>query len=104
VTAIEQILVTSATAPGMPSILYALLVLAVLVMAVGVVMTFILRTVLMVLLLGCAPLALICHATPQTEGLAYVWWRALAVCLSIQVGQAIIVLATVRVLLTPAWM
>src|SRR5207245_918004 len=38
----------------------------------------------------------------QTEALAYTWWRALAACLGIQLGQALIILATVRVFLTPA--
>jgi hypothetical protein len=87
---------------SLPPILFSLLILAAVVMAIVVVITFILRTAFLVLLVGVAPLALTCHATPQTEGLAYAWWRALAACLGIQLGQAVIVLATVRVFLTPA--
>src|SRR6266508_3972139 len=49
-----------------------------------------------------AATALTRHAPPQTEGLAYAWWRAFAACLAMQLGQAIIILATVRVFLTPA--
>jgi hypothetical protein len=101
VTAIEQILDQPAN-NQMPPILFSLLILAALVMAIVVLVTFILRTALLVLLLGVAPLALTCHATPQTEGLAYTWWRAVAACLGIQLGQAVILLATVRVFLTPA--
>lgn len=82
--------------------LLALLALAVLVMAVVVVITFLLRCALLVVLIGIAPLALMCHATPQTEGLAYAWWRALAACLAMQLGQAVILLATLKVFLTPA--
>ncbi len=100
-TAISQML--NQPVPGqMPPILFSLLILAVLVMAIVVVITFILRIALLVILIGVAPLALTCHATPQTEGLAYAWWRAFAACLAMQLGQAIIILATVRVFLTPA--
>src|SRR5205823_360255 len=100
-TALNQIL-NQPPSPNMPPILFSLLILAALVMAIVVLVTFILRTALMVLLIGVAPLALTCHATPQTEGLAYTWWRAFGACLAIQLGQAVIVLATVRVFLTPA--
>ncbi len=101
VTALDQILNQPAS-PNMPPILFSLLILAALVMGIVVLVTFILRTAMLVLLLGVAPLALTCHATPQTEGLAYTWWRALVACLGIQLGQAVILLATVRVFLTPA--
>jgi hypothetical protein len=97
-TAIEQILDVGIAG----SVLYSLLVLTALVMAIVVLITFIVRTALVVLLIGVAPLALTCHATPQTEGLAYTWWRAFAACLGMQLGQALIVLVTVRVFLTPA--
>jgi hypothetical protein len=100
-TALNQILNQPAS-PNMPPVLFSLLILAALVMGIVVLVTFILRTALLVLLLGIAPLALTCHATPQTEGLAYTWWRAVAACFGIQLGQAVIVLATVRVFLTPA--
>jgi len=101
VTALNQIL-NQPPSPNMPPILFSLLILAALVMAIVVLVTFILRTALLVLLIGVAPLALTCHATPQTEGLAYTWWRAFGACLAMQLGQAVIVLATVRVFLTPA--
>jgi hypothetical protein len=102
VTAISQMLAQPATSNSVPPILFSLLILAALVMAIVVVMTFVLRIAVLVLLIGVAPLALMCHATPPTEGLAYTWWRALAACLGIQLGQAVIILATVRIFLTPA--
>ena len=40
------------------------------------------------------------HPADRRAGLP--WWRAFAACLGIQLGQAVIVLATVRVFLTPA--
>ncbi len=100
-TAIEQMLDQPVNST-LPPVLFSLLTLAAVVMAIVVVITFILRAAMLVLLIGVAPLALTCHATPQTEGLAYTWWRALAACLGIQLGQAVIVLATVKVFLTPA--
>ncbi|WP_412740801.1 hypothetical protein [Krasilnikovia sp. MM14-A1259] len=85
-----------------PNILFALLVIAMVVLALVVVITFLLRVALLVVLIGFAPLALACHATPQTEGLAYTWWRAFAACLGMQVAQALIVLTAVKMFLTPA--
>src|SRR5207244_2019772 len=51
-----------------------------------------------VLVLVCAaPLLLLCHLFPQTEGLAHLWWRAIGACFAIQVAQAIVLAAAVRV-------
>ncbi|MFC7527528.1 hypothetical protein [Actinoplanes sp. GCM10030250] len=86
---------------GPGNILLALLVIAVVVLGLVVVITFLLRVALLVVLIGVAPWVLIFHATPQTEGIAYTWWRALAACFGLQFGQAIIVVATVKVFLTP---
>jgi hypothetical protein len=87
---------------SLPPTLFSLLIWAALVMAIVVVIMFVLRAAFLVLLIGIAPLGLMCHATPQTEELAYTWWRALAACAGIQLGQAMLILATVRVFLTPA--
>ncbi|WP_244295206.1 hypothetical protein, partial [Micromonospora orduensis] len=82
--------------------LMVLLAVAVVVMCLLVEFTFILRLAALVILVGLAPAALICHASPLTEGIAHTWWRAFAACLGLQIGQAIIVMATVKVFLTPA--
>ena len=87
---------------GNSSILLVLLVIAALVLALVALLTFVMRVALMVVLIGFAPMALIFHATPQTEGLAYTWWRAFSACLGLQLAQALIVLATIRVFLTPS--
>jgi hypothetical protein len=46
-----------------------------------------------------APIALICHALPQTEGLARLWWRAFAGTLLVQVGQSLVLVTALRVFL-----
>ena len=84
------------------NMLVTLLVIAALVLALVVIVTFVMRVALMVVLVGFAPVALIFHATPQTEGLAYTWWRAFGACLGLQLAQALIVLTTIRVFLTPS--
>ncbi len=84
------------------SFLLTLMVLGVLVMAIVVVFTFVLRIVFLTILIGIAPLGLLCHALPQTEQLAFTWWRGFAACLGIQVGQAVVLLAALRMFLTPA--
>lgn len=67
-----------------------------LLMLVGSMLSFffmlaaILRIVLWILLTAVSPLALACHALPQTEGLARLWWRAMCALMIIQVGQAIV--------------
>jgi hypothetical protein len=66
------------------NILLALLVIAVVVLGLVVVITFLLRVALLVLLFGIAPLAMVCHALPQTQGIAYTWWRAFFACLGLQ--------------------
>ena len=61
---------------------------------------YIVRLMLTILLIAAAPLALACHALPQTEGLAKLWWRALAGVLGIQVVQALVFITAIKVLFT----
>jgi hypothetical protein len=65
-----------------------------------VLITFVARVMLLVLLTAVAPLALACHALPQSDGLARLWWRALAGVLAIQVAQALVFATAVRVFFT----
>jgi hypothetical protein len=89
-------------AKGDNNFLLWLLVLALLLLALVVIVTVILRIAAMTVLIAVGPLALMCHASPHTEALAHAWWRAVGACVGIQLGQAILVLATLRVFLTPA--
>ena len=58
------------------NIFLTLVAAVVAVLAAVLLGTWLLRLVLVVLLVIAAPLALICHALPATEGLAKLWWRA----------------------------
>ncbi len=62
---------------------------------------YVVRIMLTILLIGAAPLALACHALPQTEGLAKLWWRAFTGVLAIQVAQALVFIAAMRVFFSP---
>jgi hypothetical protein len=52
------------------------------------------------LLTAAAPLALACHALPHTEGLAYLWWRAITGVLGVQAAQALVMITALRVFFT----
>jgi hypothetical protein len=75
--------------------------LACAVVAVVLLVLYIVRAALVVLLVCAAPLMLLCHALPQTDGLARLWWRSLLAALGIQVAQALVLTAAVNVFLTP---
>ena len=52
---------------------------------------------LIVLLVCAAPICLLAHGLPQTEGLARLWWRAMLGALGVQVAQALTLAAIVHV-------
>ncbi|MFL6072445.1 MAG: hypothetical protein ACJ73S_03510 [Mycobacteriales bacterium] len=66
-------------------------------MAVALLVSWFIRLAGVVLLAAGAPLALICHALPATDNLARLWWRAMMACLGIQVAQALVLIAGVKV-------
>lgn len=69
--------------------------------AVVLLVLYIVRAALIVLLVCAAPIMLLAHALPQTEGLAHLWWRAMLAALSVQVAQALTLAVAVRVFFTP---
>ena len=69
------------------------------VLAVIVLATYVCRLALVILLVVAAPLCLICHALPQSEGLARLWWRAFAGALGVQVAQSLVLITALRVFL-----
>jgi hypothetical protein len=81
--------------------LLSLLLIAIIVMAIIVLITFIIRVAVLAVLITVAPLALLFHALPQTEQVAFTWWKAVAGCFAIQLGQTVVLVAAVRVFLTP---
>lgn len=67
------------------------------VFAVVLLLLYIVRAALVVLLVCAAPLFLLAHALPQTDGLARLWWRGMAAALGVQVAQAFVLATAVRV-------
>lgn len=77
-----------------------LLGLAVAGFLVAVLVTYVIRVALITILLAGAPLALMCHALPQTEPIARWWWKAFAGLLGIQVAQSLTLVAALNVFLS----
>jgi hypothetical protein len=69
------------------------------VLAIILLATYIVRLALVILLIVAAPVCLVCHALPQTEGLAKLWWRAFAGTLAVQVAQSLVLVTALRVFL-----
>jgi hypothetical protein len=59
------------------------------------------RLALTVILIAGAPLALMCHALPQTEGIARWWWKSFGGVLAIQVVQSLALITALRLFLAP---
>ena len=94
-----QTFVVGALADG--GIFLTLLGLACAVAAVVLVILYLFRAAIVVMLVCAAPLLLLCHLFPQTEGLAQLWWRAITAAFAIQVSQALVLAAAVRVFFAP---
>jgi hypothetical protein len=62
---------------------------------------FAVRVILTILLVAAAPIALMLHALPHTEGIAVWWWKGYGGVLAIQVGQSLTLVVTVRVFFAP---
>ena len=69
------------------------------VMLIALLLVYVVRVVFTILLIAAAPIALMLHALPQTEGVAVWWWRAFGGVLAIQVLQSLVLATAVRVLL-----
>jgi hypothetical protein len=63
---------------------------------------YVIRVMLTIILIAGAPLALMFHALPQTEGVAYWWWRAFGGCLAIQIVQSLTLITALKVFLAPS--
>ncbi len=90
-----ELLVLSAISGG--GIFLVLLGLACAVLAVALLVLYVVRASLIVLLVCAAPLMLIAHGLPQTEGLARLWWRVMLAALGVQAAQALTLAACVHV-------
>ncbi|HEU4898320.1 MAG TPA: hypothetical protein VFX88_12265 [Actinomycetota bacterium] len=74
-----------------------LLTLVVVVLALILGASYVLRVAVLVGLTVAGPLALAGHALPQTEALARWWWRAVTACLAIPVAQSLALITALRV-------
>jgi hypothetical protein len=97
---IRRIVVGAATDQNLAMWVVILQVL-VLVMLVVVVFTWLGRLTGLLVVAGVGPVALACHALPQTDPVAQVWWRSLGGLLLVQVLQAVTLHLAVATLLTP---
>jgi len=68
-------------------------------LAMVVLATYVIRLGVVILLVVAAPICLVCHALPQTEGLAKLWWRAFFGALAVQVAQSLVLITALRVFL-----
>jgi hypothetical protein len=61
---------------------------------------YVVRAAVILILVAGAPLMLLMHALPQTDGLARLWWRGMTAALGVQVAQALVLATAVRVFFT----
>jgi hypothetical protein len=93
-----QTFIVGALAGG--GIFITFLGLACAAVAVVLLVLYLIRAAIVVVLICAAPLMLLCHLFPQSEGLAHLWWRAMAAAFGIQIAQALVLAAAVRVFFT----
>ncbi|MCE7009906.1 hypothetical protein LWC34_44945 [Kibdelosporangium philippinense] len=96
--ALTELVLGSLTNGGMWLVFIGLVVA---VMLVLLLITYIVRVAITIILIAGAPLALMGHALPQTEGIAQWWWKVFGGCLAIQVGQSLALVAAINVFFTP---
>ena len=95
-TVLRQLVLGSLAGGG---IFLVLLGAVVAVLAVVLLATYVIRLALVIVLVVAAPLALVCHALPQTEGIARLWWRGFAGALMVQVAQSLVLICALRIFL-----
>ncbi|WP_395107473.1 proline-rich domain-containing protein [Actinomadura sp. SCN-SB] len=78
---------------------FILVTLVAVVMAVILVFIYVMRLAITMVLIAVAPIALMFHALPQTDGIARLWWRGITGVLAIQVCQALVFITALRLLL-----
>ncbi|MGW5721906.1 hypothetical protein ACWEVP_37430 [Amycolatopsis sp. NPDC003865] len=82
-------------------IFLGILGLGLVAMLLVLLVVFVVRVIVTILLVAAAPIALMFHALPHTEGVAYLWWKGCGGVLAIQVGQSLTLVVTVRVFFAP---
>jgi hypothetical protein len=82
-------------------IFLSILGLGLVAMLLVLLVVFVVRVIVTILLIAAAPIALMLHALPHTEGIAYMWWKGCGGVLAIQVGQSLTLVVTVKVFFAP---
>jgi hypothetical protein len=70
-------------------------------MLVMLIITWLGRLTVLLVVAGTGPVALMCHALPQTDPVARIWWRCLFGALAVQMLQAVTLHMAVATLLSP---
>jgi hypothetical protein len=94
--------VTSAASNPASQLLLVVLVAVIVVLLAATTFGMVARFAVLLILAAVAPLALACHALPQTDPAARLWWRSFTGCLAVPVLQALALQAGRAVLLDPA--
>lgn len=99
---LTSLIVAKLFLPTGPMNLFFLLIgLVLAVLGAALLVGYLIRAAILVVLTVGAPLAFACHALPQTEGLAKLWWRAVFGCVAVQTVQALVLITAVQVLFDP---
>jgi len=67
-------------------------------LALIVAFIYVARLAITMVLIAAAPLALMFHALPMTDGIARLWWRGITGMLAIQVCQSLVLVSALQVL------
>ena len=92
--------ITAAREPT-PILLFAVLVVLIVVLLASTASSMIGRFMLMLVMTAVAPLALACHALPQTDPVARLWWRVYIGALAVPIAQGFLLYAGKWMLLDP---
>ncbi|MGW5646210.1 hypothetical protein ACWEV3_40305 [Saccharopolyspora sp. NPDC003752] len=76
--------------------------LFVLVLIIVLVAGYVVRVALTIIVVAAGPLALACHASPYSEGIAKLWWRMLLVVLAIPLLQSLTLVVFVDLFFGPS--
>ncbi|MEU6036142.1 hypothetical protein ABZ801_12105 [Actinomadura sp. NPDC047616] len=77
---------------------FVLVALVAVVLALIVAFIYVARLAITMVLIAAAPLALMFHALPMTDGIARLWWRGITGMLAIQVCQSLVLVSALQVL------
>jgi hypothetical protein len=94
--------ITNGGANSGSPLLFAVLAAVTTFLFAAVAFSFLTRLAVLVIIAITGPLALACHALPQLDGAARLWWRSLTGCLIIPLLQVIALQAGESLLLDPA--